>query len=144
MRNPFPLVHHLEGPPVANFAQKTIQVLDVPNMKIPALKEELKRRGMSLRGNKAEFGARLKEAIEKGVPLKANLTEEKASNLAGDSFSPGAYWELLECIGELIKEKRQEGFRAPTEPEGETSKVTKRNNTHKFDRMAFTGKVELP
>ena len=134
----------LEGPPVESFAQKTMPVLDVPNMKIPALKEELKRRGLSLKGNKAELGARLKEAIEKGVPLVANLTEEKASNLAGDSFSPGAYWEFLECTGELIKETREEGFRAPTEPEGEKSKVTKRNYTQKFDRMVFTGKAELP
>ena len=39
----------LEGPPVESFAQKTMPVLDVPNMKIPALKEELKRRGLSLK-----------------------------------------------------------------------------------------------
>ena len=107
-----------EGPSEENVAEKTMSVVDVPNLKIPALKEELKRRGISIKGNKAELVTRLTEVIEEGVPLVTNLTKEKAANLAGDSFSPGAYWEFLECTGDFIKETRQEGFRAPTEPEG--------------------------
>ena len=38
----------------------------------------------------------------------------------------------------------KEGFRGPTEPAGEISRVKKRNYSQKFDRMAFTGTTELP
>ena len=119
-------------------------VVDPQKLKVLELSEELKKRGLSQRGNKAALVARLEDAIKNGVPLVANLTTEKARNLAGESFSPGAHWELLECTGEFIQETREEGFRAPTEPEGETSTVKKRNYTQSFDRMVFTGKAELP
>ena len=113
-------------------------------MKVTELGEELKKRGLLVRGNKAVLVARLEEAIQNGVPLVENLTNEKAANLAGDSFSPGAYWEFLECTGDILKETREEGFRAPTEPGGETLRVQKRNYTQTFDSMVFTGKAELP
>ena len=78
---------------------------------------------MGCNGLKDVWIARLTEAIEKGVPLVRNLSENEASNLAGDVFSPGAHWQMLECDGEFVSEKIPLGFRAPTVPVGENSSV---------------------
>ena len=107
------------------------------------LRDELKMRGCSQKGKKAELWSRLVKAIEDKIPLVENLTIDKA-NLAGDSFSPGAYWDLLECKGDYVEDKTSEGFRAPTDPADEVSQVKKRNYAQKFDRMVFSGKTELP
>ena len=86
----------------------------------------------------------MREALEKRLPLLQNLSKEKEKNLAGDSFSPGAYWSALECDGEFVDENTPDGFRAPTVPDGENSSVKKRNYTQRFDRMVFTGLIEVP
>ena len=122
-----------EVPPVQNVAEKILTVEDVPKMKVSDINRELKLRGLVVRGKKADLVIRLQEAIKNKVPLVENMTGEKAANLAGESFSPGAYWEHLPCTGDFVIETRQEGFRGPTEPEGEISRVKKRNFTQKFD-----------
>ena len=135
------------SPPVPdrqNFAQNLVSVVDVPQMVVPQLKEELNKRGCSTKGKKHELQDRLKKAIEENVPLVDKLTKEKAANLAGDVFTPGAYWELLECSGDFVEEKTQEGLRAPTVLQGEVLLARKRNYKEKFDRMVFTGKTYLP
>ena len=48
---------------------------EVKKMKVTELGEELKKRGLLVRGNKAVLVARLEEAIQNGVPLVENLTE---------------------------------------------------------------------
>ena len=84
------------------------------------------------------------KAIEENAPIIGNLTAEKAANLVGAAFSPGAYWEELECTGEIINETFENGLRAPTVPEGEVPSVRKQNYEQKFERMVFSGKTELP
>ena len=113
-------------------------------MTVSQLKEQLKMRGCSTRGKKTELQEQLIKAIEEKVPLVQNLTAEKVANMAGDAFSPGAHWEILECNGEFLNEKTQEGLRAPTVPAGEVPMVRKRNFEQRFDRMVFSGKTEIP
>ena len=110
-------------------------------MKVIDIKKELKKRGVSTIGLKEVFVARLKDAILKNVPLVENLAPKEADNLAGDVFSPGAYWKELPCEGEYVKEDIPNGFRAPTVPLGENASVQKRNYGQTFDRMAFTGQL---
>ena len=105
---------------------------------------ELKKRRIKTTGKKSELVSMLTDALAKGVPLVENLTKEKAENLAGDHFSPGAYWEELVCDGEYVKEETLEGFRAPTVPDGEKPTVRKRQYKQSFDRMVFTGMAEVP
>ena len=131
-------------PSPENVAEKSITMDEVMKMKVPELREELKKRGLSTKGNKAAYVDRMKDAIEKGLPLLENLTTEKVNNLAGDSFSPGAHWEPLVCEGEYINETLPNHFRYPTVPEGERSSVKKRNFNQKFDRMVFDGIAEIP
>ena len=87
-----------------------LTVEEVTKLSVSQLKEELKMRGLVVRGNKKELVGKLQEAIKNGVPLVENMTKEKAANLAGESFSPGAYWENLPCTGDFIEETRQEGL----------------------------------
>jgi len=62
---------------------------------------------------------RLKDAIEKRVPLIKNMSKEKIANMAGDAFSPGAYWDELECDSEYVLDQIPHGFNTPTLPVGE-------------------------
>ena len=126
-----------------NITEKSISIEEVNSLRVSQLRTELKKRGLSAAGLKEPLVARLKEAIQKGTPIIQNLDENKA-NTAGDAFTPGAHWELLECDGEYINESIPRGFRAPTVPSGENATVKKRNYKVKFDRMAFTGLTELP
>ena len=125
-------------------AEKNLTAEEVKKMKVSELKIELRKRGLGCGGLKGELVARLNEAVEGGVPLIHDIDENQASNLAGDSFSPGAYWEMLECNGEYVSETLAPGFRSPTVPAGENPAVKKRNYTQKFDRMVFSGKAEVP
>ena len=135
------------SPPEAdrqNVAENFTPPEDVCKMKVAELKTELKRRGCSVTGKKDELVERLVKAIEENVPLVENLPTEKVENLAGDGFSPGAHWELLECNGEFVEENIPNNLRAPTVPLGERVLQKKRNYAQKFDRMVFTGKTLLP
>ena len=109
-------------------------------MGVVALKVELKKFGLSVRGKKKELFDRLKNAIETG----ASLVDETNEAAAGDGFSPGAYWEESKQDGDEIFECFLEGFRAPTVPQGEVPTTIKRNYKAKFDRMAFTGITDVP
>ena len=71
----------------------------------------------------------MREALKNRLPLLQNFSKENGKNLAGDSFSPGAYWSTLECNGEFVNENTLDGFRAPTVPNGENASVKKRNYT---------------
>ena len=133
-----------EMPPLENVAEKTC-TLAVGKMGVVELRTELKKRGIKITGlKKAELVAKLNDAIEKNVPLVEELPQKEAENLAGDVFSPRAYWEELPCEGEFIDENIPNGFRAPTVPLGENAAVRKRNYKQKFNRMVFTGIAEFP
>ena len=63
--------------------------------------------------------------------------------MAGDSFYPGAHWEILECTDDFIEEHFIEGFHRTTVTDGEISLHYRQNFSHNIERMIFTGKAEL-
>ena len=66
-------------------------------MKVLGLRKELGLRGLSKNGTKGVLVKRLKEGIEKNVPLLVDKPIEQIENSAGDGFEAGAYWRLLEA-----------------------------------------------
>ena len=62
-------------------------------MKVDTLKTELRNRGLSTSGKKAELLERLENAMVNRVPL----LEESTTSLAPNGFSPTARWRLLSC-----------------------------------------------
>ena len=85
----------------------------------------LKKWSYNDKGKKAELQSRLVKAIEDKLPLVQNLTTEKAKNLSGDPFSPGVYWDLLDCTGDYVEDKTPDGFRATTVSADKVSQVKK-------------------
>ena len=67
------------------------------------------------------------------MPLLDNMICEKQANIAGEVFSAGTHWIELPCDKIFIQEVIPEGFKAPTVPEGENSRVKKRNFSQRFD-----------
>ena len=133
----------VEGP--SDFFAEKIPTLDeLRKMKVSALKEKLRNRGVSSKGKKEEMVVRLRHCFINNIPELENMSAEKAANMAGDCFSPGAFWEPLVCDGDFIEETQLEGFRAPTVPDGEIPLVKKRNYRQKIDRMEFSGQSETP
>ena len=94
---------------------------------------------MATNGLKAELVSRLISAIKNNVPIVENTAKSRLENMAGKGFTPGAHWEELVCERGILEEPYEEGFRAPTVPEGELPIVRKRNCNQTFDRMPFTG-----
>ena len=88
----------------------TIKIRDVGKLKFIELKDALKWRGCSAKGNNPEPTARLKDAIEKNLEVVCDLGEGGVENFAGEGFSVGAKWELEAvndddvCIEEGIRE----------------------------------------
>ena len=72
---------------------------------VSQLKEEIKLRGLAVNRNKKKLVGKIQEAIKSGVPLVENMKKEKAANLAGESFSRGAYWEIFH-VQVISKRKR--------------------------------------
>ena len=130
------------------------------SMKVVELREELKRRALSVKGKKEELFNRLKEAVENNVPVVENQTEEVLQNLADENFRPGSHWVLMEPDGEELGDERNmmtvEGvsFHAPTVPREEHEAANdgsavqppkKRNYSEVFDRPPFVSqRVLLP
>lgn len=118
------------------------------SMKVSELKEELKKRALSTRGNKREILQRLKDAVAANAPLVAEMGSETIENLAGDTFDPGARWELLtqdesEPVDEEVLNVAGVSFHGPTsETAGGGAK--KLNYSEHFDRMVFTGSAKQP
>ena len=64
-------------------------------MKVVELKDALKKRNQSTRGNKPELKKRLLAAIANNAPLVANQDANRVDNIAGESFNQHAYWKLM-------------------------------------------------
>ena len=130
-------------------------------LKVKELKDELKKRGLTVSGQKSVLLERLIDAIRKNI----GYIEEGAGgdndggrggggggqrNQADPTFDVGSYWELLPQDGAIIQEDFTidggEDFYAPTVPQGEdvNNHVQKINYSCKFDRPVFTGKALLP
>ena len=147
---PAPLATHPSPNPT------NLTVAAVMQMKMKELKDELVKRGLSVRGRKRELQDRLKEGIVSNVPMVLNANNNITSavapqeqNLAGDTFDTGARWELLsadeenEVEGEVLSIDGCE-FRGPTLQEGETIGVKRYNYAEEFDRDPFTGIAKQP
>jgi hypothetical protein len=79
------------GPNCQNITEDICTIKEAEKLKVTGLKDELKKHGLHVRGKKDELKARLKEAIEQKLPFVDDTTKAKTTNLAGDTFSPGAY-----------------------------------------------------
>ena len=95
-------------------------------MKVVELKDALKKRNQSTRGNKPELKEQLLAAIANSAPLVANQDANRVDNMAGESFNHHAYQKLMSNEnGEEMPDDRAamkiEGvqFRAPGVPEAE-------------------------
>ena len=126
----------------------------IDKMKVVDLRKELGMRGLSKNGNKGVLVKRLKEGIQKNVPLLVDRPTEQMENSAGDGFEAGAYWRLLEATGPPLDDSIMEVdgilFRAPTTTEEEhknadfDERPKKRNFGESFDREPFVGNQLLP
>ena len=72
----------------------TFKIRDIEKLKVVELKDALKLRGCSAKGNKPALTARLKDSIEKNLEVVCDLGEVGVENFAGEGFSFGAKWEL--------------------------------------------------
>ena len=100
---------------------------EVSKMNVIALKQELKKQGISTTDLKEVLVTRLEDAIFKNVLLVENLPQEEVDNLAGDVFSPDAYWQELSSESEYVNKDIPNDFRAPTVSLGENAAIRKRN-----------------
>ena len=72
----------------------TLKIRDIEKLKVVELKDALKIRGCSAKGNNPELTASLKDAIGKNLEVVYDLGEGEVENFAGEGFSVGAKWEL--------------------------------------------------
>ena len=68
----------------------------IDTLKVVELRQELESRGVSKNGLKKVLIERLKEAIRNRVGLLSDRPGVEVANIAGEGFSPGSYWKLLE------------------------------------------------
>jgi hypothetical protein len=142
---------------------EVLSIGDMMKLKVPELREELKKRGLSVSGLKGVLQSRLKSAMEENDKVSGTDEETESeisdppppeiSNKAGAGFDDRAHWVLLEQDGdEILEEQRNlrdidgQAFRAPTEPENEVKEhyAKKKNYSYQIDRPVFTGKATLP
>ena len=118
---------------------------EIKKMKVDELKQELKKRGVSMHGKKAELQERLTEAIRNKiavVPVSTRVLVADPKN-----FPPTAYWRTLQPTGQVEDPTSDSGsqFHGPTEdPETRRLQPKKRNFDDIFDRPVFTGTSKVP
>ena len=125
----------------------------IDGLKVIELQLELRRRACPVRGKKAELVVRLKEAVDRNMPLMQNLDQETLDNLAGNGFSLGAKWEIEAPNNDVVEredERLVDGvrFREPTVAEYEMvegiNNARKRNYPMEFDRPPFISHCKQP
>ena len=119
-------------------------------MNIPELKEELKKRGQPLLGNKGALVECLLSALAKKIPAgNGNKPKpqksDKSKSVGGMKWFPDtAYWRVLKPKNETVDEPNNATFknpRAPTIPEEDAKYVpTKHDFDTHIERPVFTGK----
>ena len=118
-------------------------------MKIPELKEELKKRGKPLLGKQGALVERLLSVSAKNIPVgngkntKPNKSDKSKSGGGMKWFPDTAYWRVLKPKNETVDEPNNATFKnpcAPTIPEEDAKYVPKK---HDFDthikQQVFTG-----
>jgi hypothetical protein len=118
----------------------------IKKMVVKDIKEELKRRGQGVAGLKVELIARLKEALEKKLPILSLEDQVNKSDEAVKGFAPEARWRLLDPIPTPVVEPTNVArMRAPTVPADDAEFVPQKfHYSEKFDRMPFVGTEKFP
>ena len=143
-------------------------VEEVQKMKVAEMREWLKKRGLPVNGLKKDLTERVSEAIQNGVPLLENMTDEQQQNIVTDScYPPGTHWKLIdpgdgEVVDESIMTVEGVSFHGPTAVPAENTRdgadngegggdrrisggAIKKNYSETFDRAPFIGqRVLLP
>jgi hypothetical protein len=116
-------------------------------LKVKELRDELKKRGLSVIGNKVALFDRLTDALQKRVVI---LSHEAVAARATDDvrgFASTAKWIPLDPIPVPLTEpiNVSRAMRAPTIPEGDAEFVPQKfNYAQRFDREPFLGSIKVP
>ena len=132
----------------------TMKIRDTEKLKVIELKDALKLRSCSTKGNKPTLTARLKNEIDKKLEVVCALGEVEVENVTGEGFSVGEKWEPEAandedvCIEQGIKEIGGKFFREPTvlpaEYVEDENGATKKYYTLNFDRPYFISSCKQP
>ena len=125
----------------------------VKKMKMPELKDELKKRRQPISGNKGALVERLLSALSNKIPVGNTKSHKpkksdksKGGEIVGKSFPDNAYWRVLKPKNEEVDEPNNATFknpRAPTIPEIDAEYVpTKHDFDTHITRPVFTGKQD--
>ena len=149
--------------------EDTPEHLDIPEDEllkfgVSILKNELKKRGAAIYGTKEQLRERLKDALDRKVPIGGN---DKAKNSGGTKkkgeakdksgasdkpkgmkcFADGAYWKVLDTNESPVDEPTNPTFnkpRAPTIEECDEKHVPDKFNFNEyFIRPLFSGVVHI-
>ena len=112
-------------------------------MKVVELRQELEPRGVSKNGLKKVLIERLKEAIRNRVGLLSNRPDVEVANIAGEGFSPGSYWKLIEPdesdeVDKSVMHIDEIHFRAPT-----TTVEEHNSNFNNDQKREITKKISI-
>lgn len=97
-----------------------ITIEDIKKMKIPELKEELKKRNLALSGKKPVLSKRLEGVILNKMPVgtadKTKPIKPKKDTSKIKGFCEGAHWEVLNPEADAVTEPNNTSFCAPHAP----------------------------
>ena len=102
------------------------------NYKVAELRSELKKRGLSVRGNKSELLSRLRKAMADKTPVLVVQDREGVVESAG--FAPSAYWKILHPSEEVMDLNTGSSFHSPTEREDACNQPVKKNFSETYER----------
>jgi len=107
-------------------------------LKVDALKEAKKMRGIVPKGRKDELRVMLKQCMEKGMGIVEGVTKDMQV-LSG--FPVGSRWKELQPGDDIVPEPVNEfAFHAPTDNPEALPRVQKQNFDETWDRPVFKGR----
>ena len=128
-----------------------ISMEDMMAMKVLELRNELKKQGLNVHGKKEELRNRLRDAIERNLPIRAARDMAVTTGdeeMAGGIFDPTAKWVLLkpdedDVVNEDgLRDVDGEEYRAPTEPENEErGEYAKKRNQCKYLHIYYSSGI---
>ena len=119
--------------------QPTLTVEQVATLGVTRLKEELKKRGQTIGGKKAELQQRLIDAIQRNIPV-ATVEESNMRHECMNGLDMTAHWVLLKQnpIPVPAPINTDPTLRPPTELDDKQTNARYRYD-EQFDRAPFTG-----